>query len=291
MRRPDRSTTEISSWLEWKDRCALHLCGPEAQAQLAAYGGPAIRRLLKTADPDLDPGLSGADGNGPQSELRHWHLFEAYMHTGSRTTSKRWKDWLFERAACSGSERSAALEKVAYCCMRTAVRSFCEKEGHAKERRKGQRHVSLDQPDGHGERLTYNGADPLSLMVTPEDEAALAQLKELADGWARSRFDAINPTLRVAMLATALNLSLALPEVAAAANCKKTKLYEARTAIPQTVAEIRKCLESEYPKDDPETRELLVRMVIQSLFELCVAAGRAEKSCAALFILSERPNG
>src|SRR6266496_6002638 len=90
------TSTSLESWLEWKGQCALSKCSESVQTNLAGYGAPITKKFFHTFDPDLSiPGESAMD---------QWHLLESYMHTTSGVTGKRWKDWLFERAAGSSDD-------------------------------------------------------------------------------------------------------------------------------------------------------------------------------------------
>ena len=279
-----RAKTELSSWLEWKSVCALELCAAPTQDQLAAFGMPILTNLFKEIDPDLNlvPGLWQQGSPGSQSSREKWQVFETYMYASPKKTGKRWKDWLFEKAASSPDETAVVLEKLVCCCMRTAVRDFCTKEGRAKERFQKHIFVSKDAPLTLGEKGRATIEETIGYWLTPAVEAEFAELKELAHTLARSRFDSMPLEARVAVLATVLEISLALPEVELAAKCRKTKLYK---IVKQLEQGIRKDLENEFREDDPETLEALAQLVFQKIGDFCTDKLRSEKSCSPLFTI------
>ena len=287
MNQPGKPRTELPAWLEWKSLCALQLCAAPTQDQLAAFGVPILTNLFKEIDPDLKlvPGL-WQPGIGNQGSREQWQVFETYMHVSSKLTGKRWKDWLFERAASSPDEITVVLEKLVYCCMRTAVRDFCTEEGRPWKRFSKHRFVSKDEPLIQGEAGGKTIAETLDLAykLTPSVEAEFLELKDLAQTLARRRFESMRLEARVAVLATVLDISLALPEIETAAKCKKTKLYK---IVQQLEAEIRRELAARFREDDPETLAALAQLVFQKIGDFCREQLRSEKACSRLFLLLE----
>ena len=288
MSQPGKPRTELSSWLEWKSLCALQLCAAPTQDQLAAFGVPILTNLFKEIDPDLNlvPGLWQPGSIGNQGSREKWQVFETYMHVSSKITGKRWKDWLFERAASSPDEITVVLEKLVCCCMRTAVRDFCTEEGRPWKRFQKHRFVSKDEPLIMGQEGGTTIEETLEdkYKLTPSAEAEFLELKELAQTLARSRFESMRLEARVAVLATVLDISLALPEIETAAKCKKTKLYK---IVKQLEEEIRRELEKRFREDDPETLEALAQLVFQKIGDFCRDKLRSEKACSRLFSILE----
>ena len=283
---PGETKTELSSWLEWKSLCALQLCGAPAQDQLAAFGMPILTNLFKAIDPDLRlvPGLWKQGSTENHGSREKWQVFETYMHASSNKTGKRWKDWLFEKAASGTDDIALVLEKLVCCCMRTAVRDFCTQEGRPWQRSQKHIFVSKDDPLILGEKGCATIEETLAYWLTPSVEAQFFELKELAKTLARSRFDAMALEARVAVLATVLDISLALPTVEKAAKCRKTKLYK---IVKQLEEDIRRDLDKRFPEDDPETLEALAQLVFQKIGDFCRDKLRTEKTCSRLFSVLE----
>ena len=86
------------------------------------------------------------------------------------------------------------------------------------------------------------------------------------------------------MLATVLDISLALPTVEKAAKCRKTKLYK---IVKQLEEDIRRDLDKRFPEDDPETLEALAQLVFQKIGDFCRDKLRTEKTCSRLFSVLE----
>jgi hypothetical protein len=273
--------TEASSWLEWKVQCALELCGPHTQEQFAAFGMPILTNLFKEIDPDLNlaPGLCDDGSTRNQGAREKWQVFETHMHATSSKSGKRWKDWLFEKAASSSDEFSLVLEKEVFCCMRTAVRDFCSKEGRAKERLRKIILISKDAPLTVDEDGTATIEDRLTYLLSPSVKAEWNDLIKTATKMAREWFGRLPFEARIVMLAEARGYPLGDPRVESATKCKKTKLYELRRHVEEA---IRKRLKSEFPKD-ALVREAMVAVVLKNIREICLNELRAEKACAPLF--------
>ncbi len=269
--------TKLESWQEWKRKCALKPCSDAAKEDLSSFGGPIIVGLCRKFDPDLTiPSESNVD---------RWHLFESYMHLRSGTTGKRWKDWLFEKAAGSTDDPATVLEKEAYHCMWTTVLQFCNREGRSKERKVGQEVVSKDAPasDGPGAPLIGDSLQ-IPAWLDPASQAEWAELQEIAKTEADRHFAAMKEPPRVALLANALGLSLANPGIERIADRKSSVLYDYLTKLP---SEIRLTIDRDYSSEDVRTVDALIALTIETLRELSLIWGKSEKRMEPLFVLAE----
>ena len=289
--------TSLESWIEWKRQCALDLCCDVTQDDLAAYGIPIIIGAFRTFDPDL-PIPSGLDGADARRDC--WHLFETHMHATSGATGKRWKDWLFEKAAGSRDEPVDVLEKAAYRCMRTAVKRFCIAEGRTKDRLDGRVVVSKDEPSGSDpESPAWEESMSASACVDPSSQAAIQELWQIAQKQAESYFEGMERRARIALFADSCDLALDEPEVERAAGRKSSTLYadinrprregeKQRVRCSRLLDELRTQVERAYPGEDDGALNSLTRMALAALRDRCTEWIKLEESCAALFILAEQ---
>lgn len=276
--------TSIESWIEWKRQCALGKCNESVQGELVDFSEPIVLNAFQKYDFQLTiPG---------ETKAARWHLFESYMHTSSGATGKRWKDWLFEKAAASSDDPVQALEGMAGRCMWSAVRTFCCAEGRTKDWQAGRSLVSKDAPGVHdGATLEETLRGPA--WLDPSSQVASMELQQIADEEAARYFHTMEWRARVVLLANDLGLSLAHPEVEAAAGRKSSTLY-ALLNIPgggpdcsRLLEELRQQLGREYESEDSQTFAELCCRALQSLRDYCYGWGKLEKKCEPLFLLAE----
>ena len=143
--------TQMASWEEWKARCALDLCKPETQAELAGFVGPILKAKIRRNDPYMviSPRRKGGD-----TQADFFHLFESYMHCTSSKTGKRWKDWLFQVTVRGTDSNETAIERTVCSCLRSVAAKFCLGEGSGRSRKAKANQISLDEP-------VVEGGDPI----------------------------------------------------------------------------------------------------------------------------------
>jgi hypothetical protein len=267
---------QISSWEEWKARCALALCGPDTQADLMAFVSPILAAKVRRLDPliQLSPGKAQGDQSGD-----YFHFFESYMHCTSGVTGKRWKDWLFQVMARSGDSNQAALEKAVCSCLRTIAGKICLDEGTGRASAASVHVVSSDAP-------ISDGSDPLAALLADESapdpscEAELAELREIAQSEADARFPAVAHPLRVGLLSLVLGRKLTDPAFAAAAGRSLSTLYAQLEKFP---AVLRDELADKYESEEPRTIQLLTLFTVQELGKRIFSWAESEISCQPLF--------
>ena len=271
-----RSSTQQVSWEEWKDRCAIDLCGSEASADLCAFGGRSIYRLWKK--------FGGKLSEPFESDQQRWHVFESYMHACSSRTGKRWKDWLFEKADGSSDPFVVVLEKEAYECMDSTVRKYCVGEGHRKAHQAGVWLNHLDEPISNSSEstMTYGEVFAGNPWEEPAQLAAWNELREIAQAEAKKLFSTLDRAGKTVLLAKHLGISLATPAVKRMAGKGKSVLYAQQKEILENS---RQRLLDKYVSEDERTLEALVALAEEALAEAAFHWGRSENPAAPIFTL------
>jgi hypothetical protein len=274
--------TDLEAWREWKERCAIALCGENAHANLAAYGEAVFSKCWHK--------YASGVGLPFQSRAEGWQLFESYMHTESGKTGKRWKDWLFERAQNSSDDFVTVLEKVTYACMRTAVAKYCTDEGHLKASKSGFRLASWDAPltNASDSKTTTGDVYLGPAWENPSQIAEWNELREIARKEAAELFNKLDQKSKTALLADCLDISLAARAVVALAGKEKSALYD---SLPNIMKQAESHLRDTYSPEDARTLQALIALTKEALHEVSFLWGKSEKSAQPLFTLySNRMN-
>lgn len=228
----------LSSWMEWKTKCELSLCGADVQRELSRYAwskgcewstksGLNIRMLV--GDRALD--LPEARETG---EKVVWGYFEHRALAGTHRSGKCYKDWIFSHAEEHGgsAHRLAAVLSGVRLQMQMVIRNVFADEisldRERKERRRDQSGETEDEESSTNDWLDQcaNRADALlapSLLhgVKPEERGEFDRAgRRLAQDWMdqASRRDKL--VLWVALEGGALSN----PKVEQAAGVKKSQL-------------------------------------------------------------------
>ena len=304
--KPDFHHPKLDSWIEWKDRCAIRLCGDETKGDLLKFGVPRIiGRFTKF---NLEKLLVFEAGD---KELKCWHFFESYMHEVSTTSGKCWKDWLFEKAASSSDPATTVLEKESQYCIKTAVDRHLKVEGEIKSTIVEIGTITIetllappeDQTDSRlphvtkPEQSTFKKAAE-DYSPDPSEEAGRKELRLIARALAQEYFTGLDHHARVAILADSMDISLKNPVVEAAAGRKSSVLYaclnsarSSRSGKPgkygQVFMELRVLADKKYESDDPDTFNFLIAAAILALSEIAYLWGKSEKSLKDLFLLED----
>ena len=304
--KPDFHHPKLDSWSEWKDRCAIRLCGNETKGDLLKFGVPRI--IGRFAEFNLKRLLVFEAGD---TEIKCWHFFESYMHDVSKTTGKRWKDWLFEKAALSTDPATTVLEKESQYCIKTAVDRHLREEGEIKSTIVERGSITMetflssreDQTDARLPHITKDekrsfDSESEGRSPDPGEEVGRKELRLIARALAQEYFTGLEHHARVAILADSMDISLKNPVVEAAAGRKSSVLYaclnsakSSRNGKPgkygQVFIELRGLADKKYESDDPDTFNFLIAAAILALSEIAYLWGKSEKSLKDLFSLED----
>lgn len=308
--------TSWEDWVEWKEKCAVDLCGEEVKDRLVRFVGPQLINQFKRVCPgrQLPTVDSREDGTAARSGF---HFFETYMHCTSGNTGKRWKDWLFERSKINVSDPPhVAVEKQVSATLKNAVlRMMTEgeenedqaargkKSDHTSDEQKACGAISLQSSGGHDDGSGEGGElfDFLEDLASPDpaDEAALRELIEIGREEARKYVEDMPGDERVAVLASVLGISLAHPSIQTVATKSKSMLYDlvnlkkaeqdrlGRTFCTAQWRLFRDKIGRRWPLEDARTLDLLADAFVQALGEEILAWGKSEKSLKVLFDLEK----
>ena len=160
--------------------------------------------------------------------------------------------------------------------IRDVVREFIRRECRPRET------LSLDRA------ITADGSvcllDMLASEVDPASEVSVREYRALADRHAREVFDGLSPRERLVLAARHLGVSLAHPDVEAAAGCRKSALSEAYRGVAIRAARL---LEAQYADDGAESVLALTLMVLERVSAAVVEKIKPERSFAFLFRVVE----
>ncbi len=260
----------IQAWTEWKEKCAIGRCGGETQEALRSFASVRFQGFLRKYVPRV-----GGGGAEPVTAPRDaWHLFETHAAVGGNRAGKRYKDWLFARAAGGSGDPADSIERGATVLLRDVVREHIRREWSPPWA------VSLNVAAQEGESgLTLQ--DLLPGGVDPAADVERREFEAIARGHATAFFSAADRRERVAFLAKRLGLSLAHPAVESAADCRKSTLNETYHVFVRRVAGQ---IGAEYASEEPAFGRLLAAAVFDELDRLVHLWASSEKNCAQLFI-------
>lgn len=233
--------------------CALALCPPAAQAQLVAFVGARFRRLVERHAPAA---TSRRGASCPDADSC-WHAFESFVTIRSTRAGKRYKDWLFDRVACSDDSPLDVLQGGGTLILRDVVREHLRHE-------RVPRRVSLVAALAAACRLEAPAQAVLSAEPDPASQAALREYERLAREHAGRHFPLLSLPVRVALLAGRLGVALSHPWVEDAAGRGKSALHAAFQAWLKTAVG---ALRRRYRDDPVESQYTLALMVVSALQE------------------------
>lgn len=260
--------TEAAGWLEWRQRCALGLCSTGTQAALRDFAGARFNGFMTK--------FACYAGRGSIAAADAWHLFETHLAVGGNRDGKRYKDWLFARAGLSNDPLVDVIQGGATLLMRDVVREFLRREHSPASM------ISLARPLVGYEDRSLTLEDLLPGSVDPSCDVERRELERLSEELADRFCHDATCRERVAVLAKAEGLSLAHPEVEAAAGCGKSALNESYRAF---VKETARAIMEEFSEDDPDTVRLLVLMTLEKMKSCVYESISAEKTLTRFFML------
>lgn len=209
-------------WGEWKEKCALGLCGPEAHVALLEFADTRFRRYLNRAVP---PSHVDALMQPPRNA---WHLFETHLITDSDRCGKSYKQWLFARTGCPAPNNDA-IESGAALLMRDVVREFIRRE-HSPAMI-----TSLEGLAASG--VETDACQLLPQALTPADETSWRELESLAIAAAMQWLKLISFRERIALLGKAIGLPLSHDSITRIADCGKSSLSTSYRGLVMRVGE------------------------------------------------------
>lgn len=263
---------EDAAWIQWRIRCALGLCPPEAQAPLRDFAYAAFRHYVAIYASTARMPDAGAL-TPPREEA--WHCFETHLRIRNNREGKSYKDWLFSRAVRPGSSTLDCIRGGATLLMRDVVRAYLRRETSPPGTQ------GLETPIGpcaDGGGLTLR--DLLPDTSDTRSSVARNEVLSLAEAATAPVFAMIGRRERIALLARELGLSLAHPLVTAVADCRKSVLFTAyRKALEGLAEGVRK----RYPDVGTSAMAEISILVFGYIRQAVIDWGRSEEGCRRLF--------
>ena len=207
----------IHAWKEWKQKCALGLCGYDTQVALREFTDVRFRRYLTRYAP------AGRVNVMMPSRNDAWHLFESHLVTDSGKRGKSYKKWLFAHAARATATHPVSIESSAALLVRSVVRDYLRREYAPRDMQ------SFD-------RLTEYGAETditqlLPDTLTPADEVSWLEHESMATAAALQWLNQLSSRERIALLGKGLGLPLSHRSIVDLAGCSKSVLSECYRAL------------------------------------------------------------
>jgi hypothetical protein len=266
---------ELKHWVEWRERCALALCGAETRSCLPPYAQAKFVGYVER----LAPCMSGMD---PKAVLANapdvWHLFETHITLGSGCGGKSLKRWLFARLAGADDPPLKIINGGVRVIIRDVVRKHIQ--GEAAKLREVSINAERSSSGDSAVRLLDLIPDPASLR----DELELEEVRRLADQLSGDIFAELEHAPRVVLLAKRLALSLSDPAVLKLSGKGKSMLSRIWRS---TIALVGEHIERHYADEDCDWKLILAAETIEALNSRIISWARVEKRCANLLLIGE----
>ena len=263
-----RDMQTIDNWREWKERCALALCGEGARRALPGFVYARFARYVEAY-------IRTTNAASPAAVMpdagESWHRFETHFRLHAGPEGKSYKEWLFSQPQGSGYLPQESVEAGASLLIRDVVREHLRRE------------FSANWMVSTGERVSSHGEDgsPTLEELLPGGVDTAGDVDERdAERTARADAEAalfrLNRRERVALLVREAGLSLAHPDALKVAGCGKSALndafHSALTAIAGLVRE-------RHPHEGKCVQASLACLTFREVRRLVVTWAKSEDSC------------
>jgi len=262
----------LANWQEWKDRCALALCGEDARRLLPGFVHARFSHFAQAYAGTTNAGT--AFGVIPSSS-EAWHRFETHFQLHDSPGGKKYKDWLFAGMETRGYSAQESVEAGASLLIRDVVREYLRREFSNR------RMVSMSQGaagcSGAGEPLSVEDLLPgtTDTRCTVEDREFDAMARLDAEG----AFAALDRRERIALLAHAAGLSLAHPQAVKAAGCGRSTL---NAAFHGALHKVAACVRERHPGEAASVQATLACLMFAYVNRLVSLWGKSENDCVSL---------
>src|ERR1043166_7378398 len=262
-------SSDLQSWIEWKQRCALGLCSQETRSGLQRFAEIRFRNFLRkyVSRTNLDEDQALPTPSDP------WHLFETHFTLKRSGEGKHYKDWLFARLEDSTDPALDIIQGGATLLLRDVVREYLRREHSPSTVQSLNQLGSKDECELTLEDLLPGGIDPAK-------EAERHEFERIAHGQAATFFARMSRRERVGFLAKPLDIPLAQPGVQKAAGCGKSMVH---AAFREAVMRLASRLRTDFGDDDSEAVRLLTVMTLGEINQCVLDWGNSESECAQLF--------
>ena len=222
--------TTPAQWREWRTRCAIAKCGRTTAFALSSFVSNRFRHYAahvvgETSAPTETPDPAACFG-----------LVERWMSVSRPVSGRRYKEWLFARAAGRrGEARQGAILSGASLVVRTVVRKWLFTSRPREV-------LSLDAPVPGLEGVTF-------VDLVPDESAASMDeplVRDMAESVADEVFGRMNRRTKLVMLARSARLPLYHPRLLDVFGIGKSKAAEIWKDV---LADIAKVVKSRWPDE------------------------------------------
>ncbi len=275
-------TEELQAWYEWEELCAVERCSEGAKRFLNDFGDRALSRGISKLPEEVRDNIlrpSEMPGYG-FCLLEKYALEKVYTERqpDKELREKTYKKGIFYKQRNSQDPPLQVLKAQARCMMRNAAREWWKEEMSIKG---GQ---SL-------EVTTSTNCDLTLIDLLPDtyqyEDSDLRELLEIAREEAPDIFKVIPFVQRVILIARKLGIPYSNSDVIKRVTDKSTSSLGYQFKYLYKRKDYLQILKEKYPKEDPETMDLLYRMVLAICGEMAIEWGRSEKMCDPIFIEAE----
>ena len=212
--------TQASDWEDWKKTCAYLNCSSESQSRLGDFGVSRMLNWLESVK-----GMKGIflSSENCKSEAWHWldvHIIQKDSRGGTRIggakEAKASKDWLFD---CEGLVTVEDIEKY-------FTKGFFRAAAQEYARSNRSSSISLNQPISNSEDSITWEEQLDDGNINTSEKLILKELVEFLSEIVSDEFDSSKEETKIAILGSALELSLDNDTIKELTDRGKSALYD-----------------------------------------------------------------
>jgi hypothetical protein len=260
----------IDNWLEWKEKCALALCGEDTRRLLPGFVHARFSRhveaYVRTTNAGSASGVTPSAGDA-------WHRFETHFQLHSQPGGKAYKDWLFARLEEKGYSAQESIEAGATLLLRDVVREYLRREYSSHMMVSANARLGGDVREGAGPSLEELLPGTMDTIGEVEDR----DLEDMARADSPAAFARLDRRERIALLVHQAGMSLAHPEAMNAAGCGRNALND---AFHSALAGIAAYAREKHQREDRSVQASLACLTYEKVRHLVFRWGKSENGCA-----------
>lgn len=262
------SAPTLREWDEWRTLCAISRCGAGTAESLRRFAHARFRRYVEAA---VGPGRAPAEMPTPDV---CFDLLEHWCAVARPRTGRRYKEWLFARAAgLAGADGLAAVASGATLLVRSVVRKWlAHAPGVAGE-------ASLDAPVPGAQGLTFGDLIPDDAADSPADEMSRREAEAIAD----KVFSGMRRTARLVMLSRLARLPLYHPRLLAEFGVGKSR---ANQMWRDVMGDIASAISRKWPGEGASWKLSMAMCATDALYSLLAAYDSGAEIRTRLSILA-----
>ena len=217
------NTIRASDWVEWKETCAYLNCSEDAQSRLAGFGVTRIRKWLRKIS-GMDKDFCRSDEK--EQKLQAWHYLDTYivqknnrggLKLRGAKEGKACKEWLFDQ------EGLRTIEDIERYLTNGFFRAAAQEYAKANIKVSP---ISLNQPITNSEEsITWEEKIDDGSINTSE-KLIIEELVEFLREIVNDEFNSFKEETKIAILGSALELSLDNETIKELTNKGKSALYD-----------------------------------------------------------------